>query len=293
MTKKLLLAISAIFVAACSNDTEINNDVNNSELVPVHVHVGGFSIEQQAFSRVTRTAQNLTNYNDVNALTLAFYKADGTEVVKTTQAKGEADFGEFSLSLPMGTYTMVALAYYNSDASPLVLTSPTVAAFTGTRAYETFAATQEVTISNTEAVDISATLSRIISQLKVVSTDGKTADVSNVRMTLSDGSKSFNPTTGLAPSNTGIVNTVGVSASVGVTSESATCVFLIADEQTMDVTIETLDVDGTVLFSKTVTHVPFKRNRRTKLIGAMYTNTATAGSFQVDTDWLTASSVPF
>ena len=177
--------------------------------------------------------------------------------------------------------------------SPLSLTSPTVAAFTGVRAYETFAATQEVTISNTEAVDISATLSRIISQLKVVSTDGKTADVSNVRMTLSAGSKSFNPSTGLAPSNTGIVNTVGISASVGATSESATCVFLTADEQTMDVTIETLDADGNTLFSKTIENVSFRRNRRTKLTGAMYTNESLSGSFQVETAWIDAHNANF
>ena len=112
-------------------------------------------------------------------------------------------------------------------------------------------------------------------------------------MTLSAGSKSFNPTTGYAPSNTGIVNTVGISASVGATSESATCVFLIADEQTMDVTIETLDADGAVLFSKTVTNVPFKRNRRTKLTGAMYTNEALSGAFQVETAWLDAHNANF
>ena len=290
MKKYLVLAIIAILFAACSK--EINNEVNNNELVPVHVHVSGFSVSQEEFSG-TRTAQDVADYVGVSSITLAFYASNGAEVYKTAQSKNEADFGEFSLSLPMGTYTMVALAYYNSEASPLSLTSPTVAAFTGVRAYETFAATQEVTISNTSAVDISATLSRIISQLKVVSTDGKTADVSNVRMTFSAGGKDFNPSTGLAITNTGFANTVSNSASVGATSTSLSFLFLATDEQDIDVTIETLDADGAVLFSKTVNNVPFKRNRITKLTGAMYTNAGLAGTFQVETAWLTEEDESF
>ena len=51
-------------------------------------------------------------------------------------------------------------------------------------------------------------------------------------------------------------------------------------------TIETLGEDGAVLFSKTVENVPFKRNRVTKLTGAMYTNNSVSGGFQVETEWL-------
>lgn len=64
--------------------------------------------------------------------------------------------------------------------------------------------------------------------------------------------------------------------------------FLCTDEQTMNVTIETLDPDGNTIYSKTVENVPFKRNRVTKLTGAMYTNPGVSASgFQVNTEWLT------
>ena len=111
----------------------------------------------------------MADFSGVNAVTLAFYKADGTEAYKSTQSKNDADFGEFELSLPMGSYTMVAVAYTTKEGSPFVLTSPTEAAYTGLHAYETFAYTQPVTISNTEAVDISATLNRVVSMLTVMS----------------------------------------------------------------------------------------------------------------------------
>ena len=282
MKKNIFLAGIALLFAACSNENKTL--VDNNAVAPVTVHVTGFSVSQEEFSS-TRAALDPADYNDVNALMLAFYKADGTEVVKTTQSKGDADFGEFSLSLPMGTYTMVALAYYTNENSVLTLTSPTEASY-NTRARETFAYTQAVTISNTDAVDISATLDRIVSMLTVKSSDGKTADVSNVRMSFSAGGKDFNPTTGLAITTTGLTNTVGNSAAVGATSTSSTMLFLNTDEQNIDVTIETLDADGAVLFNKTVPNVPFKRNRKTIISGAMYTNEALSGAFQVETAWL-------
>ena len=283
MKKYLIYAGIALLFAACSNENETLVD-NIDELVPVRVHVTGFSVSQEEFSG-TRAADNLVNYSGINAVTLAFYKGDGTETYKTTQAKDDADFGEFSLSLPMGSYTMVAVAYYTNEYSVLTLTSPTEATY-NVRAKETFAYTQPVTISNTNAVDISATLNRIVSMLTVKSSDGKTADVTNVRMTFSAGGKDFNPTTGLALTNTGFANTVSNSASVGSTSTSSTVLFLNSDEQDIDVTIETLDADGNTLFSKTIENVPFKRNRKTILTGAMYSNEALSGTFQVETVWL-------
>jgi hypothetical protein len=127
----------------------------------------------------------------------------------------------------------------------------------------------------------------------VYSSDGRTANANNVRMTFAAGGKAFNPTTGLATANTGFVNTVPISKEAGVTSNSISYLFLATDEQDIDVTIETLDDEGNTLFSKTVQNVPFKRNRVTKLTGAMYTNDAVSGAFQLETAWLEDENVPF
>ena len=70
-------------------------------------------------------------------------------------------------------------------------------------ARETFAATQAVNIANAnDDVDIRATLSRVISKLKITSTDGCTENAVNVRTTLSAGGRSFNPLTGFATVHT-------------------------------------------------------------------------------------------
>ena len=289
------MAVVALVAASCSNESDVQvveNTIENNALVPVTVRVDGFSVSQEDFSggATTRAAQAAGDYSGVKSLTLAFYASNGTEAYKVTQLKGSLEegetFGEFSLSLPMGSYTMVVLGYVLYDDDELTLTSPTQAEYTVGAPRETFAATQQVSVTSTTALNLTATLDRIVTCLQVISTDGRTANVSKVRMTFSAGGKQFSPTTGLATVNTGSVSTVGNSATVGSTSTSTGYVFLATDEQTMDVTIETLDADGNTIYSKTVENVPFKRNRVTKLTGKMYTNSSVSGAFQLETAWI-------
>ena len=291
MKKFFFMAGLVLLVAACSKESE--NMVNNAQMeeavTPVKVHVSGFSVAQEDYP-TTRAAQDVADYTGVKAVTLAFYNGS-TEVYKHEQVRGALEegetLGEFDCSLPMGSYTMVVIARGQGDGDVFTLTSPTEAAYTSDHSRETFAYTQVVDINSTSAVDISATLNRIVAKLQVFSSDGRAANATNVRMTMSAGGKSFNPTTGLATSNTGFVNTVPISTAAGVISNSVSYLFLAGDEQTMNVTIETLDGEGNTLFSKTVQNVPFKRNRVTKLTGAMYTNEAASGAFQLETAWLT------
>ena len=301
MNYKMIFAAMALIAASCTNES-LDSSVNLSSeqaAAPVTVRVGEFAVSQSDFSdtddpqgaRATTRATAVGSYTGIKFLTLAFYASNGTEVYKATQNREDnttfTTFGEFSTSLPLGSYTMVVMGYKLFDDDEFTLTSANLAGFTGD-VRETFAATQPVSITSANAVELSATLDRIVTKLQVVSTDGKTANVSKVRMTFAAGSRSFDPTTGLAPSNTGSVSTVGNSAGVGETSSSVGYVFLATDEQTMDVTIETLDADGNTIYSTVVANVPFKRNRVTKLTGSMYPTaaSATVGSFLVNTTWL-------
>ena len=299
MKNSILIAGMILLAASCSNDECGNFVENNGGYTPVTVSVSGFSVEQGAFpgtGGMTR-ATAVGSYSGVSFLTLAFYASNGTEVYKHTQEKGNLEqgetFGEFSTNLPIGSYTMVVLGYVLYDDDALTLTSPTLAEYTVNAPRETFAATQEVNVTNTTALNLTATLDRIVSQLKVISTDNRTANVEKIRMTFAAGGKQFSPTTGLATVNTGSVSTVSAGVAVGERSGSIGYVFLATDEQTMDVTIETLDAQGNTIFSKTVENVPFQRNRKTKLTGAIYSASAAAGSFQVNTDWLADYSDTF
>ena len=287
----VILAAIGLIASGCS----IKQD-RSFCTAPISVHIHNFQIEQGDISQ-TKAPTGVANYSDLKALTLAFYNSNGAEQYKWTQIKEDTStyetFGEFSCSLPYGAYTMVAVGYYYNPDQPFELTSPTQAAFTGDRSYETFVSTQSFTVSDSDPLNIYSTLERINTCLRVISTDGKAADVKKVRMTLSKGGKAFNPTTGLATVNTGFSNSVSVSAAAGSVSNSLTLFFLASDEDTMDVTIETLNEAQQVLFSTTVNNVPFKRNRQTLLRGSMYSANTTVSGLQLDPDMLDGITVNF
>lgn len=282
----LLLAIACLFTVSCHKD---------NGTAKVHVRVNDFTISQEEIG--TKSSTDVADYPGVKAITLAFYTSTGDEQYKVTQMRADATtyttFGEFDLSLPMGSYTMVVLGYGLNEGEPAItLTSPTSATFGDNPARETFAYTQTVNITNTDAVTLSATLNRIVSKLKIHSTDGCTENAVSVRTTLSAAGKAFNPTTGLATSNTGFINVLPIQSTVGNPTNSITYLFLATDEQTVNVTIDVLDAGGNSISHKEVSGVPFKRNRMTVLTGSLYSSGGN-GSFQVETEWLTDAEVNF
>jgi hypothetical protein len=304
MNKIFLMAVICQMCAAlssCSSDESLDSSVNPSNeqvMAPVKVVASDYDISQGEFAG-TR-AKSVGEYAGIKALTLAFYRAgDDHEMVKMTHFKSDPSayttFGEFSTSLPLGSYTMVVLGYGQGNSNQeITLTSPTSASYGEGAVRETFAYTQSVNITNSAAVELSATLVRVISALAVRSTDNRPAEVTHLRITYSAGGKSFSPSSGLATSNTGFVDLIAFGSAAGESTYSGSFLFLDTDEQTMDVTIETLDgADGNVLFSRTFADVPFKRNRQTTFRGKVYTNSAEAGSFQVEEGWITANTIDF
>ena len=298
MKQSIFVAGMILLAAGCSNErVELSeNAVVERAVAPVTVRVSGFSISQEGFAWTRGTA--VGTYDGVNVLTLAFYQADdGSQVFKQTQIKGSMaageTFGEFSTRLGVGSYTMVVIA--NGGSNAVALTSPTEATYGENRVLDTFVNTQTVTVSSSAAVSVSATLDRVVTALAVQSTDNRPEGVTYMRLTYSGGGKGFNPTTGLATSNAGFVNLINYTGDPNTTTTSGGFLFLATDEQTMDVTIETLDAaDGNVLFSKTVTGVPLKRNRQTVLTGAIYSNARVeANSFEISGDWISSHSINF
>ena len=301
MKKHLMMAAIVLLAATgCTNECVETEVANQKATAPVTVRVNDFSItteEMPSGGGTTRSAVNPASYNGVGAIDLAFYSG-GTEVFKTTQIKSDgttySTFGEFECNLPVGSYTMVVIGRGYFDGDVFTLTSPTAAGYTSERARETFVKTQAVNITSADPVNLSATLNRIVAKLEIISTDTRIDGVSKIRTTYSAGGKSFNPTTGLATSNTGFNLTNTPSAAVGATIDVGSFVFLATDEQTVNITIDVLDANEDVMFTKYVANVPLKRNRQTVLSGPLFTSTAiTSSAFQVETDWLPNNTVNF
>ena len=302
MNNKMFLAAAMLLAAtSCTNESELTVVENNAEQVtaPVTVHVNDFSITQEEMPSgggTTRAAQNPADYTDVGAITLAFYDAAGAEVYKTTQIKGDGTyttFGEFTANLPVGHYTMVAVARYYYAGDAFTLTSPTEAAYTSERPRETFCLTQAVTVTSATPLNLDVTLNRISSWLKIISTDGRPASATKIKTTFAKGGKSFDPSTGLATVDTGFWQTNTPSTAVGTTIEVNAVPLLYTDEESMNITIEVLDGGNNVIGTKVVNNVPFKRNRATILTGAVFTAGTSGAGFKLETTWLSDYNMDF
>lgn len=292
-----LMAVICLLTASCSNESDVTAS-DPVVTVPVTVQVSDFSMCVEDFAGSgarTRAVVDPSTYNDMKAITLAFYKGS-TEVYKATQVKGDGNytaFGSFSCHLPMGNYTMVAVGYGLYSGDVFSLTSPVEASFSP-KARETFVKTQAVNIAKTDAVRLSATLERVISGLQIISTDTRVDGVDRIRTTYSAGGLSFNPTTGLATKSTGFSVDVTPSKPTGQPVNVSSFVFLASDEQNIDITIDVLDNTDKVLFTKAVPNVPFKRNRKTILRGPLFASTAlTSSAFQIESTWLDETTVEF
>lgn len=276
----VLIAVGIVMLlTACHKDTDTTTGTAN-----VKVTVNDFTIVNEDYPE---TKDAVAAYTGVKAMTLAFFDANGDQAYCTTQLRADnttyTTFGQFELSLNLGSYTMIVLGY--GSEVPMTVTSATEASYTADRCRETFVAAQAVNVTSTNPLSLSAELSRVVSKLIVNSTDPRISGVDSVRMTFSAGGKGVNPQTGLASSSNGLSNTVAISTAVGNTSSSASYLFLNADQQSMTVTVETLRTNGTVYSTRTVENVPLQRNKVTALTGPLYSN-ASGASFTLSTSWI-------
>lgn len=292
MIKKILPLSAVVGLSLTACNERIHSVDQEPKTAQVSVHLSGFRIAMED-QPSTRAMQDVKTYEGVGAITLAFYSGT-TEVYKETQIRGEAtSFGDFSCTLPLGTYTVVALGYQYNANDVFTLTSPTQAAFTSERPRETFSAVGPVNLTSTDPYDLQLKLDRISAQLNIISTDGRPQNITKIRTTFSAGSKSFNPSTGLALDDNGFSLINNPSTNVGATIKIGSFTFLSDDEQTMDITIQILDDNDNVISTKQIEDVPFKINSKTILTGPLFSATAQTSSFQLETDWLDPITVTF
>lgn len=299
MKKLFFWAAICLLTASCSNESDVNKS-DEQQYAQVSVNVKGISVSVDEFPDTHTTTRGETkeaaSYTDVAAIDLAFFDSDGTVKYTFTQYRDDTltyeTFGKFTCQLLFGTYNMVVIARGGKQTDGFTLTSPTEASYSGDFARETFAATAEVVVDKTDALDISTTLQRIITKLIVSSTDELPTAATKIRTTYSAGSKSFNPTTGYALDDEGfsVTNTAYNNSGKLMIGSYA---FLSDTEKNIDIKLEVLDKNDNVLNTKTIEGVPFKRNRITTLSGALFTADTSTFSMQLSTDWETGKTISF
>lgn len=302
-TKTIIFAGLSLLFAACSNESEqpivVENPVEDSvTLVPIKVHVNEFKTTMTDFdeARVLTRGVDPKDYDNLKAITLAFYDEDNKEVYKKTQVKNDGSvisFNDFTADLPIGHYTLLALGYFYSSSDEFVLTSLTEAAFTSDKPRETFALTQDVTVISGNPLQLELTLKRLTPKLTIRSTDVRSASVKRMRTTYAKGGKRFNPTTGYALDDNGFTQTQSANTDDANLLKIASYPFLASESDNIDITIEALDANDQVLFTKHIPAVPLKRNAETTISGPIFTTGSSTIGITLDTDWLPGYEVTF
>ncbi len=292
--KLLILTLLSLILFSCEQPV-IPGETNTGtplETAEVRVHLDDFIITDGPLSG-TRAASDAADYSAIGALTIAFYDKDSTQVYAQTQLRSDpityTTFGDFKCTLPVGQYTLVVVGREYKSDDVFNLNGLTSAGYTSERVRETLSTSHEITITGSDPVDIPVTMGHVITMLNVISTDVRPSNVVKIRTTYSAASKSFNPTTGLATDSLGfsLTNSTGDAEYLKIGNYA----FLPHEEMKMDITIESLNADDKVLFSKNIPNVPLKRNRKTFLRGPLFTPNAI--SIKVESDWEDPITVNF
>ena len=292
----LLLSVSCANQYTEPADSTEPADQEPSALVNISVSEFTSGFDDDPLEAPTR-ASSVADYADLKLLTLVFYEGT-TPIYECTQNRDDVStydtFGNFSCTLPLGDYQLVVVGRTYSTGDTFTLTSATEAAYTSEKVRDTFCAHQPVTVYSTAPQNLNITLSRISSMLRVVSTDNRTTEATQIRTTFGAGGKGFNPTTGLATTNTGFTVINHLTSAVGNPIAIYSYLYLSSDTQTMDITLEVLDDNNQVLYTKVVPNVTLQRNRRTKLTGPLFNPSSLASTtIQIESSWLPESTVNF
>ena len=275
MKKLLFFAIALIVFAACTN--------NPSNEQPEEVTV---SFAPARASQETSNAVTLADY----CTQLDVWFVCGNETIEVHSTKTDDTFGAINATLSTAkTYVMYAVAHKCASAATL---SGNIISFPDEKVTHAFYCSQS--ISPATATSFTPTMSRIVGQFRLETTDPIPNEVTKFRFTVYQTGTRWNISTN-TPSN--VIDRVSV---VNLTSRnsdgSATLIlYIMAEsltaESEFDILVEALNASDEVLTSHTFDDVPIKDGYKTIYQGA-FMNSQVGFTFVVS-DWETLDTILF
>ena len=185
MKKIIFLSLVAVLASCQQIDfDDIGQDADGNANVMLTFSTYG----QQEF---TRAAAPLTD--QCARLSVAVFDEDDAKIGSTKSQKvGDANFGTVGLSLPDGTYTIVAVAH-NGDGN-CTITSPTKVTFPSNKMTDTFCYCGELVVEG--SVSESLEMKRVVAMMRLTITDAIPDGVARLKFYYTGGSSTLNPRTG-------------------------------------------------------------------------------------------------
>lgn len=237
---------------------------------------------QQEF---TRAAAPLTD--QCARLSVAVFDEDDAKVGSTKSQKvGDANFGTVGLSLPDGTYTIVAVAH-NGDGN-CTITSPTKATFPSNKMTDTFCYCGELVVEG--SVSESLEMKRVVAMMRLTITDVIPDGVARLKFYYTGGSSTLNPRTGFGCVNSkqteyrSVIDDNGMPVSVYE-------IYTAPHEQNdiLKLTITSQDVsNGDIDVFEPMENIPVTVNKITTWEGSLFGGGSSSGGnigITLDTAW--------
>ena len=283
----LLSVILAFALSISSCDKESNYIDTRSGQGYLLVRTGGMDIDLTPMSTRKSTSADSAG---VSRISVYLFDNTGTTIVdschqeKDTPASYTSAFGDYGATLEAGNYKLVVLGYKSSQ--PTVVLSPTAALFPEGVIRDCFCFVGDVAVRGSDTIVLNAELQRAVARLQLVHPAAPT-DVDSIEITIANGGRRLNPTTGLATASEPI-RFCSANTSAGTKTMYT---LLTADSLTTEVVIRAKQ-GATTAFTKRLTPVPLMRNHTTVLTGNPFTAEG-AGTFRFNTTYGTEIQVNF
>lgn len=289
-------------LSACSSES---NSVDDNVLVPVQVTFSGLDVSVVPDGSRGSVTRATASEAKVDRIAFTVFNAKGEKVYSVIKENPKADdFGKVKCLLHVGDYKFVAVAHKakTTESKAAVITSYEKATLSErsipSRVYSNV---MDVTVSGNTTQDVTIAFGkRITSSFDLNVTDAYPDEIETVELILNplidktEKEYVFNPTTGLAESAltyNGSFNRKSMPIKSFTGKTLSISLFLTAEEQKMNVTINMKKNDGTILYTRTLKDVTFRQRSSTIAKGTFFSSQV-SGSFTFDTTDDTSINIP-
>lgn len=289
MMMAMLMLVAMMGMGAC--EKAVLDDENESGDKPETE--GNVIIRASLYDIVpfdTRAVQNIADY--CTHLQFVVFQ-DGNKMKGVNQKKGDADYGQVSMTLSPATYQLLIVAH-SSTSNPTV-TDPTKIQFTNQTGYsDTFCYYGDLVVNEGEnSYDVR--LQRATSMVRLTITDEIPSNVKTIRLSYEGESGVLNATTcmgGATNSKQNITyNVEGYQAPLTLGAYT----FMRGEEGTLKMTVTAYDANSNVVVEKQLNDIPLKYRMVTEYSGNLFsvTNTDISLNLTAETEWQVYKQLTF
>lgn len=232
--------------------------------------------EQISLDDITRASGSVLPH-----LTMAIYDENDKLVSSVTQESTSNTFGQFSVELEAGNYSVLFVGYDKDNA--INVDNVSVVSFANSEVPHVLYSYQNITVGkNTEGTN-EVILQRCVSRFELRINDRLPQNIGNFSISTSNVGVAFNAKTGLASQSTTYTKTFNLTSLAGSTEplQMGVYCFLPEESANVSVTATAYASNGEEIKKSSFTDVPLKVNQLTRYKGDFFAELPIESSFSL------------